>query len=117
MHAAAPLKSLFVSNEEPPPVWPDPAGEVLGESFRPLNKAVPVAVKKDDKLYKMLALVDAIRGGRSREKEAANKKSGKGLQRMKRPQNPNLRILALAADQPGEFANEMVFISVAQRAC
>ena len=79
-HSAAPLNSLFVVNEEPPSVWPDPAGEVRGESFLPLHKAVPVAVKQDSSLYELLALVDAIRGGRAREKEAARKEIRKRLE-------------------------------------
>jgi hypothetical protein len=66
--------------EDPPPVWPDPAGEARGESFLPLHKAVPVAVKQDSSLYELLALVDAIRGGRAREKEAARKEIRKRLE-------------------------------------
>ena len=87
-HAAAPLKNLFVPDEDPPPVWPDPAGEVRGESFMPLHKAVPLAVKNDDKLYALLALVDAIRGGRSREKEAAKQEIRKRLEAYKQAAKP-----------------------------
>ena len=72
-HAAAPLKDKFVSVNEMPPVWPDPDGEVRGESFAPLHKSVPYAAKKDLELYMLLALVDAIRGGSAREREAARK--------------------------------------------
>jgi len=72
-HAAAPLKDRFTSVSEMPPVWPDPDGEVRGESFAPLHKSVPYAAKKDVKLYMLLALVDAIRGGSAREKAAARK--------------------------------------------
>lgn len=72
-YAAAPLNSVIVSNDEPPPVWPDPEGEVRGESFSPLYKSAPVAAKNDVKLYELLALVDAIRGGRAREREIAKK--------------------------------------------
>jgi hypothetical protein len=49
---------------------------------------VPVAVKKDSKLYEMLALVDAIRGGRSREKEAARKEIRKRLEAYEQAQKP-----------------------------
>ena len=87
-HAAAPLKNLFVVNEDPPPVWPDAAGEVRGESFMPLHKAVPVAVKKDNNLYELLALVDAIRGGRTREKEAAKKEIRKRLEAYEQATKP-----------------------------
>ena len=72
-HAAAPLKDKFVTANEMPPVWPDPDGEVRGESFAPLHKSVPYAAKKDEKLYMLLALVDTIRGGSARERAAARK--------------------------------------------
>lgn len=72
-HAAEPLKSMFVSSDEIPPVWPDPEGLVRGESFAPLHKSAPFAARKDVKLYELLALVDAIRGGRAREKDTARK--------------------------------------------
>lgn len=72
-HAAEPLKSHFVDNKEPPPVWPDPQGEQRGESFSPLYKSVTTAAKNDRELYELLILVDAIRGGRAREREIAKK--------------------------------------------
>ncbi len=72
-HAVEPLQSHFMKNNEPPPVWPDPDGEVRGESFSPLYKSVPYAAKNDSELYQLLALVDAIRGGQAREREIAKK--------------------------------------------
>ena len=72
-HAAPPLIKSVSSDSEPPPVWPDANGDVRGESFTPLYKSVPVAARKDPKLYELLALVDAIRGGRARERELAKK--------------------------------------------
>lgn len=44
-----------------------------GESFSPLYKSVPVAAKNDPKLYELLVLVDALRGGRARERDVARK--------------------------------------------
>jgi len=81
-YASAPLKAHFVSDKEPPPVWPDPEGQVRGESFSPLYKSVPVAAKNDPKLYELLALVDAIRGGRAREREMAKKELAQRLSTM-----------------------------------
>ncbi len=78
-YAAPPLNSKIVSNDEPPPVWPDPEGEVRGESFSPLYKSAPVAAKNDAKLYELLSLVDSIRGGRARERELAKKELLKRL--------------------------------------
>ena len=77
-HAAPPLKDLIAPTAEPPPVWPDPDGAVRGEAFEPLWRAAPAAAKKDEKLYAALSLVDAIRGGRARERALAEEH----LQRM-----------------------------------
>jgi len=79
-HAAEPLKSHFLSDNEPPPVWPDPDGKVRGESFSPLYKSVSSAAKNDPELYELLVLVDAIRGGRAREREFAKKELKKRLE-------------------------------------
>ena len=70
-HAAPPLASQFSADNEPPPVWPDPEGKVRGASFSPLYKAAPAASRRDPALYELLALVDAIRGGRAREQKLA----------------------------------------------
>lgn len=69
--AAPPLANVFGSSNEPPPVWPDAEGEVRGESFSPLYRSVPSAARRDARLYELLALVDAIRGGRARERKIA----------------------------------------------
>ena len=71
--AATPAGADFVGINEPPPVWPDPEGDVRGESFSPLYKSAPFAAKNDTKLYRLLTLVDAIRGGSNREREIAKK--------------------------------------------
>jgi hypothetical protein len=68
-HAAAPLKGRCASSAEPPPVWPDPSGPVRGLAFSPLYKSASKAAQKDHELYELLVLVDAIRGGRARERE------------------------------------------------
>ena len=78
-HAVEPLVSEFIKDIEPPPVWPDPEGEVRGESFSPLYKSAPKAARNDPKLYMLLALVDAIRGGRAREREMAKNELRKFL--------------------------------------
>lgn len=72
-HACPPLLEYFVEDGELPPVWSDPEGEVKGESFSPLYRSAPMAARKDAELYQLLALVDAIRGGRAREKDLAKK--------------------------------------------
>jgi hypothetical protein len=46
---------------------------VRGESFAPLYRSVPKAARKDPKLYEALCLIDAIRGGRPRDHELAER--------------------------------------------
>ena len=71
-YAADPLRERFLgSADEPPPVWPDAKGAVRGIALRPLYKTVPGAARKDPRLYEYLALLDAIRGGRARERDKA----------------------------------------------
>ena len=72
-YAAQPLKDLIMQTDDPPPVWPDPEGQVRGYEFSPLYSSVPHACKVDPKLYEILALVDAIRDGRARETQIAVK--------------------------------------------
>ena len=80
-HAAPPLSKSFVSTNEPPPVWPDAQGEVRGFAFSPLYSLAPRATLSDPQLYELLVLVDAIRGGRAREREIAIKELKKRLAR------------------------------------
>lgn len=68
-HSAAPLKNKIQSTEHY--VWPYAKGTVRGQSIVPLYPSVPQAALKDVKLYELLALVDALRVGRVREKELA----------------------------------------------
>lgn len=69
--AAPPLRQYFPEPSVLQPVWPDPEGSVRGTAFSPLYENVPRAAKRDAKLYELLALVDAIREGRAREREIA----------------------------------------------
>lgn len=66
-YAAPPLDTQIVQSVEHPPVWPYAKGAVRGYAFYPLHRSVPQAAEKDARLYEMLALVDALRGGRARE--------------------------------------------------
>ncbi|MFM7244702.1 MAG: hypothetical protein ACKO40_11115, partial [Planctomycetaceae bacterium] len=70
-HAAPPLSAHIHLGTEPPPVWPDPKGDVRGESFSPLYPGAPAAARADLKFYQCLSLIDAIRGGRARERNLA----------------------------------------------
>lgn len=70
--AAPPLREHFSLGEELP-VWPDPAGDARGYSLKPLYKSVPAAARKNSQLYEILSLIDAIRDGRARERQMAEK--------------------------------------------
>ncbi len=68
-HSAPPLSNKIKSEEQY--VWPSGKGTLRGQSILPLYASVVDAVIQDDNLYELLALVDAIRVGRAREKELA----------------------------------------------
>jgi DNA-binding Lrp family transcriptional regulator len=72
-YAAEPLRRFIKAGDDPPPVWPSPDGPVRGAAFEPLYHSVPEAAKRDSFLYELLALIDAIRDGRVRERELAKK--------------------------------------------
>jgi len=77
-HSASPLKEEIQSSEAY--VWPYGKGSVRGHSILPLYPSVPEAALKDAKLYELLALVDALRVGRARERELAVKELKKRLE-------------------------------------
>ena len=70
-YAAPPLNGSIAQGDELPPVWPHPAGQVRGQGLRPLYRSVPDAALRDADLYEWLALLDAIRAGRARERQLA----------------------------------------------
>jgi hypothetical protein len=79
-YAAPPLNETIAATSDPPPVWPYAGGSVRGFSFAPLHKNVPQAAMEDFRLYELLALVDAIRDGRARERELAGRELAKRLE-------------------------------------
>ncbi len=69
-HSAPPLSELIHSKESVY-VWRDDEGTVRGEEIEPLYPTVPKAAKIDKSFYELVALVDAIRVGKTREYELA----------------------------------------------
>ena len=67
---AAPPLSAHV-NASSALVWPDPKGTVRGESLPPLAPSAVQAALRDEPLYHVLALIDALRIGRPREQKLA----------------------------------------------
>ena len=70
-HSAPPLDALIAASEEDTYVWPDARGDRRGRAVEPLYRSVPKAAAADRALYEVLALVDAVRVGRGREREMA----------------------------------------------
>jgi hypothetical protein len=78
-YAAEPLGSEISPSNELPPVWPWPAGDTRGVGFEPLYKSAPLAALRDPVLYEFLALADALRDGRARERNLAERELVKRL--------------------------------------
>src|ERR1700680_2214680 len=72
-YAAEPLRSQIAMSNDLPPVWPWHDGDTRGVGLEPLYKSVPHAALRDPALYELLALVDAIRDGRARERNLAER--------------------------------------------
>ncbi|MGJ8641677.1 MAG: hypothetical protein ACSHYA_19970 [Opitutaceae bacterium] len=71
--AAPALSNQFADSNQPIPVWPDPNGDAQGVAIKPLYRSAPQAARKNPELYELLALVDALRTGRARERKLAEK--------------------------------------------
>ena len=70
-HSAPPLAKRIVSDANDQYVWPHGEGEVRGQEIVPLYETAPDAARRDSKLYELLALIDALRVGRARERNIA----------------------------------------------
>ncbi len=80
--AAPPLNAHIAPGTDPPPVWPHPEGTTRGVTLVPLYRAVPGAALRDPALHALLALVDAIRAGRARERRLAEEALRQRLQEL-----------------------------------
>jgi hypothetical protein len=70
-HSAPPLNDIINSQETF--VWPHHRGTERGQAVEPLYPAVVNASLTDNLFYEYMALIDALRVGRAREKEIAKK--------------------------------------------
>ena len=68
---AAPCLAGEFAETELPAVWEHAEGTARGQSVEPLHPSAPAASARDENFYRVLALVDALRGGRARERSAA----------------------------------------------
>lgn len=72
--AARPLRDEFAGAGDDPlrtPVWPHAGGTALGYAIEPLYPTVPDVAPTSEPFYELLALTDAIREGRTRERARA----------------------------------------------
>lgn len=60
-------------------VWPSPVGRSRGSALTPLSPAVTHIWEVNQDLYRLLALVDALRIGRARERTMARKQLEQAL--------------------------------------
>ncbi len=65
--SAKPLADKILSDDNF--VWPDKSGEMVGVGVLPLSRSVPQAVRQDEQLHGVLALVDTLRLESSRVRE------------------------------------------------
>ncbi|MGN6275713.1 MAG: hypothetical protein ACTHNP_07260 [Solirubrobacterales bacterium] len=77
--AAPPIADQIVSSGSNAPVWADPEGTVRGIALEPLHSAVNDAVRRDQGLWELLALFDAIRVGAARERNIATEELNRRL--------------------------------------
>ena len=78
--SASPLKEA-VSNGSENYVWHHVKGMARGQQIEPLYPTVPEAALRDEELYQLLVIVDALRMGRAREKEIAVRELTKRIDR------------------------------------
>lgn len=67
--SAPPLSDEIMSDNQV--VWPHSAGTVRGQAIEPLHASIPLIYQHDLKFYELLALTDALRIGRARERNIA----------------------------------------------
>jgi hypothetical protein len=82
---ALPLSAEINSALGEAPVWSDPRGKVRGPSLSPLHRGASVAALADPALYELLALLDALRVGRSRERTLAQRLLSERLSKSSAP--------------------------------
>ena len=68
---AEPLASHLTVAPGEAPVWAHPSGSAKGPTLSPLYRTAPQAALADPALHRLLALLDALRTGRARERALA----------------------------------------------
>ena len=68
-----PLARHIVAGLEDAPVWAHASGTAKGPSLSPIYRTAPQSALADPALHRLLALQDALRAGRARERALAKK--------------------------------------------
>lgn len=68
-----PLSAHINATPGEAPVWPHAGGESKGPSISPISPTAPEVALGDPPLHQLLALLDALRVGRARERDLAKK--------------------------------------------
>lgn len=68
---AEPLASQLTAAPGEAPVWAHPTGNAKGPTLSPIYRTAPQAALADPALHRLLALLDALRVGRARERTLA----------------------------------------------
>ena len=76
---AEPLATMLTMAPGEAPVWAYPTGNAKGPTLSPLYPTAPQAALADPALHRLLALLDALRTGRARERALAAKLMETGL--------------------------------------
>jgi hypothetical protein len=77
-----PLAGKISAAADEAPVWAHQAGKAKGPSLSPIYRSAPQAALIDPALHRLLALQDAIRAGRARERSLAAELLTKELESM-----------------------------------
>lgn len=77
---AEPLAGRISAAEGEAPVWAHPQGNAKGPTLTPLYATAPQAAIADPALHRLLALQDALRAGRARERALAAELLRKSLE-------------------------------------
>lgn len=103
-YAAEPLCHQISLGNDPIPIWPYALGKNRGIVLEPLHRNVPKALTEypDDNLHEILVLLDAIRIGRAREKNIAQKLLIEKLEKM----NPHYRKPNISVRPPERIMNQ-----------
>jgi len=86
--AAPPLKGLARAVELPA-VWPHAHGSGHGAALTPIHRTAPEAARRDEALYELLALIDALREHRPGERRLAEQELARCVRRVNAARSPS----------------------------